>query len=102
MASNNLKFQWTVKATKYIISEYEANEMLYSVKNSDYKNRNKRSIIYQSIAECVSSIIDGCTAADVKKKINGFSYQYLAEKAKVRITFTIKCNKTSDKYCVCT
>lgn len=78
------KFNWTVTTTKQLISQYEANEMLYDVKNIDYKNRNKRLTVYTSIAEIISNISEFCTASDVRKEINGLRCQYLAEKLKVR------------------
>lgn len=81
MAEN--KFSWNVRATKLLISEYEANEFLYNSVHADYKNRNKRLEAYQRIAESIKTISEDCTVNDVKKKLNGLRSQYLAEKLKV-------------------
>ncbi|CAH1998132.1 unnamed protein product [Acanthoscelides obtectus] len=77
------KFVWSITATKLLISEYEAFELLYDSKNINYKNRNKRLDAYRSIAETVNTVSEGCTVEDVKKKLNGLRSQYLAEKMKV-------------------
>ncbi|CAH1957162.1 unnamed protein product [Acanthoscelides obtectus] len=50
------KFVWSITATKLLISEYEAFELLYDSKNINYKNRNKRLDAYRSIAETTLSV----------------------------------------------
>ncbi|KAF5269768.1 hypothetical protein FQR65_LT17921 [Abscondita terminalis] len=73
------KFVWSLAATKTLICEYESYEFLYNVPHEDYKNRNKRLDEYQEISNVIGN---GCTAVDIKKKLNGLRRQYLAEKQK--------------------
>ncbi|XP_049769338.1 uncharacterized protein LOC126108130 isoform X1 [Schistocerca cancellata] len=78
------KYNWCVASTTKLIEMYEANEMLYNVRHPDYKNRLQRLESYKNIAEIISRDIQpGCTAEDIKKKINGLRTSYSYEKAKM-------------------
>ncbi|XP_047108699.1 uncharacterized protein LOC124777366 [Schistocerca piceifrons] len=78
------KFSWCVPSTKKLIEMYEADEALYSVRHPEYKNRLRRLESYKNIAEVISrEIRSGCTAEDIKKKINGLRSSYSHEKAKM-------------------
>ncbi|XP_046989536.1 uncharacterized protein LOC124595024 [Schistocerca americana] len=81
------KYNWCVASTTKLIEMYEADEALYNVRHPEYKNRLRRLESYKNIISC--DIRPGCSADDVKKKINGLRTSYSHEKAKVRIGISL-------------
>ncbi|XP_049855950.1 uncharacterized protein LOC126336380 [Schistocerca gregaria] len=78
------KFNWCVLSTTKLIEMYKADEALYNVRHAEYKNSLRRLESYKNIAEVISrEIRPGCTAEDIKMKINGLRSSYSHEKAKV-------------------
>ncbi|XP_049961108.1 uncharacterized protein LOC126481413 [Schistocerca serialis cubense] len=78
------KYNWCVASTTKLIELYEADEALYNVRHPEYKNRLRRLESYKNIAEIISrDIRPGCTAEDIKRKINGLRTSYSYEKAKM-------------------
>ncbi|XP_046997645.1 uncharacterized protein LOC124613096 [Schistocerca americana] len=78
------KYNWCVASTTKLIEMYEADEALYNVRHPEYKNRLRRLESYKNMAEIISRYIrPGCTAEDIKRKINGLRTSYSYEKAKM-------------------
>lgn len=69
--------------TKKLIMEYENNEILYHTRHVDYKNRDKRLLVYRHILKSINSVQSGLNLKDLKRKISGLRSQYLCEKLKV-------------------
>lgn len=80
--SNN-KFNWSAVTTKTLINAYRDHELLYNPKHPHYKSRRRRMYAYKCIADKISTIREGCTIENLKRKINGLRSQYLAERTKV-------------------
>ncbi|XP_049799497.1 uncharacterized protein LOC126234793 [Schistocerca nitens] len=78
------KFNWCLPSTTKLIEMYKADEALYNVRHPEYKNKLRRLESYKNIAEVISrEIRPGCTAEDIKMKINGLRSSYSHEKAKM-------------------
>ncbi|XP_049814328.1 uncharacterized protein LOC126260910 [Schistocerca nitens] len=78
------RYNWCVASTTKLIEMYEADEALYNVRHPEYKNRLRRLERYKNIADIISrDIRPGCTAEDIKRKINGLRTSYSYEKAKM-------------------
>nr|CAD7441478.1 unnamed protein product [Timema bartmani] len=58
------------------------NDFLYNTNSESYKDRDKRLAKHKEISEALQEHVPGCTAQDVKKKINGLRSQYLTETMK--------------------
>jgi hypothetical protein len=66
------KSTWLVVTTNLLIMQFESYEILYNMKQKDYKSRKKESEVYNNISEAIKTIHEGSTAIDIKKKFNHY------------------------------